>query len=414
AVLRRTRSGKSERTLALRNRIAQPTNLHYHGMNVSPLGNSDNVFVHVGPGEDFDYEIAIPPDHPVGMFYYHAHQHGLTEFQIGSGLSGGLIVEGLLEPFPELRDLRQHVMLLKDIQIEDGMVADPPDSSMPTMRTLNGQVNPTIAMRPGETQLWRIGNVGADIYYHLQLEGHTFYEVARDGNRHDKIVPRDEILLPTSSRVEVLVQAGPAGHYALKTLAINMGPMGDMYPEVTLATMVAQGAAQQPIVLPSSLLPVDDLRGQPVQQQRSYRFSENMDGDQFYINGKQFDPNRVDTVVQLGDLEEWTLDNCSGENHVFHIHQLDFQVVEVNGVPQPFVGRQDTVNLDFRNTDGAEDCPTDADPHGRVKVLVPFTNPVILGKFVYHCHIGEHEDNGMMQVIEVVDGPPFPGGSHGH
>jgi len=402
--------------LTLRNRIAQQTNLHYHGMNVSPLDNSDNVFIHVNPTDDFDYQVKIPTDHPMGLFYYHAHMHGLTEFQIGSGMSGGLVVDGILDSFPQLRDVTRRVMLLKDIQIRNGRVPDPPDSGEATMRTLNGQVNPLINIRPGETQLWSIGNIGADIYYHLSMDGLVFYEIARDGNPHTKVVARTELFLPTSSRVDVLVQGPSEGRYALNTMAIDMGPQGDMYPEVTLGTLVSSGAAEAPVVLPTDFLPVENLRGKPIAMRRTFTFFEDDSGDQFFINGQQFNPDVVNTRVTLGDIEEWTINNCSGENHVFHIHQLDFQVIEINGVEQPFIGRQDTVNLDYRDTDGPEDCPTDSDPHGRVKVLIPFTNPVILGKFVYHCHIGEHEDNGMMQVIEVVDdsGGPLEGPGHGH
>lgn len=388
--------------LRLENRIDELTNLHYHGMNVSPLGNSDNVFLHVVPGETFDYEVRIPETHPEGIFYYHPHIYGTTEFQIGSGMSGGLVVAGILDPFPELRDLKQRLLLLKDIQIEDGMVPDPPDSSLPTMRTVNGLTGQVIAMRPGETQFWEIANIGADIYYHVALADHVFYEVERDGNRRSEMIPRDTLFLPTSSRIGVLVQAGEPGDYALETLAIGMGPQGDQYPEVTLATVRIAGSPEEALLLPRPLLPVEDLRGQPIAARRTFQFSENPDGDEFFINDQQFDANRVDTTVRLGTIEEWTIENCSGENHVFHIHQLDFQVIEVNGEALPSVGRQDTVNLDFRDTDGPKDCPADGDPRGRVKVLIPFTEETNLGKFVYHCHIGEHEDNGMMQVIEVV------------
>ena len=88
--------------------------------------------------------------------------------------------------------------------------------------------------------------------------------------------------------------------------------------------------------------------------------------------------------------------HATQELHVFHIHQTDFQVTERNGVPQPFVGHQDNVNVDF--------APTATSPPGQVKVLIDFRDPIIVGKFVYHCHILEHEDGGMMAVAEVV--PP--------
>lgn len=389
--------------LTLANRIDELTNLHYHGMNVSPLGNGDNVFLHIVPGETFQYEVQIPETHPEGLFYYHPHIYGTTEFQIGNGMSGGIVVRGILDDLGSLSDVKQRQIYLKDIQIVDGAVPDPPDSGAPTLRTVNGRVGQVIKIRPGETQFWEIANIGADIYYDVRLEGHTLYEIERDGNRRTQVLPRETLFLPTSARIGVLVQGGEPGEYALQTQAIDMGPQGDQYPEVTLATVIVTGKAESPLVLPTTLPPIDpDLRGTSIAQRRSYQFSENTDGDQFYINGLQFDANRIDTTVTLGDVEEWTIENCSGENHVFHIHQLDFQVIEVNGVPQPYLGRQDTVNLDYRDTDGPVDCPTDDDPRGRVKVLIPFTEETNLGKFVYHCHIGEHEDNGMMQVIEVV------------
>ena len=390
--------------LTLANRIDELTNLHYHGMNVSPLGNGDNVFLHVVPGETFQYEVQVPETHPEGLFYYHPHIYGTTEFQIGNGMSGGIVVRGILDDLGSLSDVKQRQIFLKDIQIVDGAVPDPPDSGAPTLRTVNGRVG------PGHQDPSRRDAVLGDRQHrrrHLLRRpprgAHALRDRARRQPAHAGAAQGDRCSCRPSARIGVLVQGGEPGEYALETQAIDMGPQGDQYPEVTLATVIVEGKAEAPLVLPTTLPPIDpDLRGTTIAQRRSYQFSENTDGDQFYINGLQFDANRIDTTVTLGDVEEWTIENCSGENHVFHIHQLDFQVIEVNGVPQPYVGRQDTVNLDYRDTDGPVDCPTDDDPRGRVKVLIPFTEETNLGKFVYHCHIGEHEDNGMMQVIEVV------------
>lgn len=386
----RVRPGDTIR-LRLTNAIDQSTNIHYHGMNVSPRGNSDNIFLHIRPGESFDYRVVIPEDHPSGLFWYHSHAHGLSEYQVMSGMSGGLIVEGLLDPVPELRGIRERVMLLKDIQIASGdTVPTDIDSNAGTTRTINGVVGPTMTIRPGETQLWRIGNIGPDIFYRLKLDGHVLHEVARDGNRHNRVIPRDEIVLPPSARVEVLVQGGPAGVYQFRTLGYDTGPAGDQYPEVVLATLVSGGEPVRPIALPTTLPPVEDLRLRPITRRRTIVFSETVDGENetFFINGKTFDPDRIDIETELGALEEWTIRNESDELHVFHIHQVDFQVVEVNREPQPFVGYQDTQITPIR---------------GEVKVLIPFTDPVIAGKFIYHCHIMAHEDNGMMATIVVRD-----------
>jgi FtsP/CotA-like multicopper oxidase with cupredoxin domain len=380
----RVRPGDKLR-LKLRNELDQETNLHYHGLEVSPSGRSDNIFLHVGTGESFNYEVDIPRKHGEGLYWYHPHAHGLTEAQVSGGMSGGLIIEGILDPFPQLKGIKERIMLLKDTRI-DGDTINVDDDPAKSTRTLNGLINPTIKVRPGETQFWRIGNIGSQAYYRLQLEGHTFYQIARDGNLQNQIQEVKEILLPPSSRVEVLVRGGAAGTYKLRSLAFNTGPAGDKNPEVTLATVISEGQAQQPIPLPTMLPPLDDLRQQPIARRREIVFTEAP--GKFFINGKQFDMDRVDTTVNLGDVEEWTVRNESDEMHTFHIHQIDFQVVEVNGQQVPLVGVQDNVNVSVR---------------GVVKVLIPFTDPVIVGKFVYHCHILSHEDKGMMAVIEVVD-----------
>ncbi len=392
--------------MRLVNEIDLDTNIHYHGMNVSPLGNSDNVFLHVPPMTFFEYQINIPSSHPEGLFYYHPHQYGTTESQIMGGMSGLLVVEGLLNPFPQLAGIRERLMILRDTQIEDGQLPDEIDPSAPTHFTLNGLVNPTVDIQPNEVQLWRIGNLGADLYYQFQLEGHQLYEVARDGNRHTQLIPRDVILLPPSARSEVLVVGGEPGEYRLRSFDFNTGPAGDSYPGTTLATMVVSGDAVAPTTLPSNFPAVPDLRNVPNRTQRTIVFSEDPSGSPFFINGKMFDENRVDTTVQLGATEEWTIYNCSQELHVFHIHQLDFQVIDrsgANGDPDGFVGYQDTVNVPFASDEGDGAGICDTGTPGWVKVIIPFTEPTNVGKFVYHCHIGEHEDNGMMATIEVVD-----------
>src|SRR6267378_2400547 len=172
--------------LRLANMLTEPTNLHTHGLTVPPRGNADNVLLTVAPGQTQDYEIRLPTDHPPGLYWYHPHPHGFSDEQTRNGMSGALIVDGLLDSFPTLRHLPERLLLLKDIQIRDGRVVHL-DIGKNTVRTVNGIVNPVIVLRPGETELWHIGNIGADLYYSLGLDGHRFQEVARDGNRRANI-----------------------------------------------------------------------------------------------------------------------------------------------------------------------------------------------------------------------------------
>ena len=131
-----------------------------------------------------------------------------------------------------------------------------------------------------------------------------------------------------------------------------------------------------------------DLSKQAVAKKRRFVFQDSSsDPNTFMINGRRFDGTRVDTTVKLGDVEEWRLENPTQELHQFHIHQTDFQVVAVNDKPVEFSSYRDNTYIPAT---------------GSITVRIPFIDEVTLGKFVYHCHVLEHEDGGMMQVVQVV------------
>jgi suppressor of ftsI len=374
-------------TIRLRfmNALSEPTSLHTHGLTVSPRGNSDNVFLHVAPGQTQDYEFRLPANHPPGLFWYHPHPHGFSDEQVRNGMAGGLIVEGLLDSFPTLRHLPERLLFLKGLQLENGRVVITHIGEH-VIRTINGVVNPVIVLHPRETELWRIGNQSADLYFLLTLDSHHFKLVARDGNRRSRISTADTIRLSPGARAEVLVTAGAPGVYLLRTGNIDTGPEGNQYPGTVMATVRVEGPPATPVALPPALLPVEDLRGR-VTNRRTIVFSETADGDTLFIDGKTFDPNRTDVHVKLGAIEEWTIRNMGVELHTFHIHQGPFQLVSINSVPQPVDDHRDIVDVPIG---------------GEVKVIIPFTNPLIVGRFVFHCHILSHEDKGMMATIEVA------------
>jgi suppressor of ftsI len=371
--------------IRLVNRLAEPTNLHTHGLTVSPRGNSDDMFLHVAPGQTEEYEIRLPADHPSGLFWYHPHPHGFSDVQVRNGMSGALIVDGLLDSVPVLRGVPERLLLLKDLQVDSGRAALL-SIGKNTVRTVNGIVNPVIVLRPGATELWRIGNIGADLYYSLRLDGHRFQVVARDGNLRARLTDSDTIRLSPGARSAVLVTAGAPGVYHLRTADINTGPAGNQYAGTVMATIRVEGSPVTPVALPSALTPVEDLRGK-ITNRRTIVLSESKDGNTFFIDGKTFDPNRTDVRVKLGAVEEWTIRNDANELHTFHIHQGPYQLAEINGVPQPADDHRDIVDVPIK---------------GEVKVIIPFTNPTIVGRFVYHCHILSHEDKGMMATIEVT------------
>ena len=373
----------------------QPTNIHFHGMDVSPKQPGDNVFVNISPGRSFQYRVEIPDDHPQGLHWYHSHLHEYVDPQILSGLSGMLIVEGgIASHYPALVGLRQRVMVLKDINL--------PGATAPT-RTINGLSNPPIRSRPGELQIWAIGNLGADSFFNLRLEGHRFWVLERDGNFLRQPIPQSTLFLPPGARTLVVVEAGAPGRYFFQTQEVDTGPTGLPSPKARLGTFIVEG----PPVLGASLAGVlekpaanipaigltgEELLAMPIAKRRTFTFSDAPDFSAFYINGLTYDANRIDTKVQLGHVEEWTIKNASGELHVFHLHQTAFLVREVNGVQQDYPGLRDVINVPWQI----------GDTPGEVKLIIPFLNPLMVGKFVYHCHIVGHEDAGMMQNIQVL------------
>ncbi|MGD9891021.1 MAG: multicopper oxidase family protein [Dehalococcoidia bacterium] len=373
--------------LTLGNCLAESTNIHFHGMNVSPNGFGDNIFRTVDPGVAGGYMIDIPSDHPTGTFWYHAHVHGRTTSQVFGGLSGMIVVEGLRDLLPpELRDITEHTIALKDYREIDGAIpSDGITIGAPTTRTVNGQVQPQFQIRPGETQLLRIGNIGANITYLVRLEGHSFRVIGEDGTPVWAVVAKDELVLPAGKRFDVLIQGEPVGVYALETLPYDTGPDGNQFPQATLAWMVSQGEGRPAASLPMTLDQTRDLSSEPIARQREIVFSEDTETNLFFINGKTFDHDRVDVTAQFGTVEEWTIRNVSKEEHPFHIHQVEFQVMSVNGDPYDAHGLQDVVML-----------PSE----GEVVVRIPFRE--YTGTWVFHCHILNHEDAGMMATIEVV------------
>jgi suppressor of ftsI len=368
-----------------------PSNLHFHGMGVSPQGNSDNVFVHVHPGETFQYEVHIPASgrQGPGLFWYHPHAHGFVNDQILGGMSGALVVEGIEELFPLLNGLPERFFLIKHVKL----------ASETEIVSINGQINPAVAMRCGEMQLWRIAHSGASEFYKFRIEGMPLYIVATDGHALSQPRKMTEFFIGPGERIDAIAVGPPAGEYPMRSISFQNEAWRPPEPVVQLAVITASGSSPNPALEDEILRQrlsgrqwIDDVRVASIARRRTLVYSRTADRKVFMIDGRVIDEARTDQTVKLGDTEEWTVINTDQQYHSFHIHQTPFLVTEVGGTSWNDAGLRDTFSVPRATAQGP----------GVLKVVIPFTDPVIVGRFVYHCHAVDHEDKGMMGVIEVV------------
>jgi len=389
--LLRVRVGDSMR-ISFRNALPDdPSNLHYHGMSVSPRGRSDNVFVHVQPGGQFDYEVRLPAGgrQGPGLFWYHPHAHGVVEKQILGGMSGALVVDGSERLFPVLAGLPERFLLFKHAELGENEII-----------SINGQVEPLMPIRPGEMQFWRIGNIGATAFLKFRIEGMPLYVLATDGHPLSRPRKLTELFLGPGERIDAIAIGPQPGEYAMSTIPFQNEGWKKPEPSRPLATVVSAGAGAPSAQAESEILRqrlagaawIDEVRVSPIAHRRTLEYSRTADRKVFMICGRVMDDNRVDQTVRLGDTEEWTVVNSDNQYHSFHIHQTAFLVTEVNGARRNEDSLRDTFSVPPATVEGP----------GVLKVVIPFTDPVIVGRFVYHCHAVDHEDKGMMGVVEVV------------
>jgi FtsP/CotA-like multicopper oxidase with cupredoxin domain len=433
------------------------TNLHYHGSHVSPDGRGDNVMVDVAPKEQFEnlFTLPLPPSdgelddkskpfrmgQAPGTHWYHAHKHGSVALQLLSGMAGAFIVEGEFDEELEkhLPGLRSTEKVFVVQQIGDQVCIQP--GSFPLVTGLggnpfplvNGQVSPKIDMAPGEIQRWRFINatMSQTAWLNYQFEpvnsdgpAPEIRQIAYDGiqlapERYlDPAFGRSQQFnLHPGGRLDILVKAPPSGQANLI-----------FQPMYNLPTPLCQSAGNSgsPILLTLNVTnsPPNDMKfpdqetypkmpawlkwdeSDPRNEIKAIRIlkfnNETTGGFRPAINAKAFD-GTLNQCLPLNTADEWILENYWDSSiHTYHIHVNPFQVLEVFDPRaetqvelKPPYNWADTVAIPASKTVGTEVTP------GRVKIRTRYTD--FTGTFVLHCHLLDHEDRGMMQMVEIVD-----------
>jgi FtsP/CotA-like multicopper oxidase with cupredoxin domain len=399
-------------------------NLHFHGLTVSPNPPADDVLTTLAmPGRSLHYVVPIPTSQQPGLYWYHPHVLGETDFQAGqAGMSGAIVVDGLETRLPALKMMKERLIVIRDpltsVAHADAMRPHDIDTNNnpcgpdPGFQvTLNGAARPTIPIAANEPQFFRVVNATGHKNLNLSVDGAQLEIVAVDGYALGVYpgTPATEavssIVVPPAARIEFVVRGPASGTAEFRTLCYNSGPTGDPDPEVILADLRSTpaekaSAAREPHA-PARLTaigasPNSELSGGPIAAERTVVFSEDSNG--FYINNQRFSMSSPPMfTVKTGTLEQWNVVNITQEVHDFHTHQVHFLVQQVNGnnVPHPYWA--DSVVVPARKP-GANGSWTP----GSLKVLVDFRNPVIKGEFMFHCHILDHEDMGMMAKIRAI------------
>jgi len=380
------------------NRLPQPSTIHWHGLPV-PAEQDGNPQDAVEPGGQRVYKFTLPKG-CAGTYWYHPHPHGFTAEQVYRGLAGTFIVRAKDDP---LKHVPERLLVCSDLKLgRDGRIApndanDEMDGREGQFALVNGQHQPVLQFAPDGRERWRIWNANSARYLRLSLPGATLTLVGTDGGLLEKpISGLTELLLAPAQRVELIVDA-PAkpARIALQAGVYARGKMGNAPPDqaMTLLQVDFGTASNKPLPpLPARLRTIADLG--PAKAQKRVVFSEKMSmaggvhNMKFLVNGKQFDMTRIDFTSRVGQVELWEIVNESDMDHPFHIHGTQFQVTEsgYDGkfTPAPYRAWRDIVNLKAGET-------------VRLKMVQHFKGPRM-----FHCHILEHENAGMMGQLMAI------------
>lgn len=398
--------------LRLVNRLDHPTNLHFHGLHISPGGTADNSFVRVDSGDSFLYEFRIPANHAPGLYWYHPHMHALSNIQTRSGMAGLISIRGDFDMTGDLPGAVEHDIVIQNLEY---FVYDPPHTAhlggvhvhhpapvppLPPVLTINGMpperdaaglVRETVKVKTHGLLRMRILQAASNRTAQLALVnparvlGHHPFQIATDGV--PLAIPElvHDLVMPPGSRSEILVETNlGGGKFSLYDMPFYNG-FAVPGAAAAMVTFEYDGVAPRGLRLPERFGVVEALP-QPSSPPRRFELSIQSEGgvNKFLINGLEFDPNRVDTRVKLGSIEDWDIENSSFEDHSFHIHTNPFQVLDRYGNPEP--SWRDTILVNRGRT---------------VRIRMRFSD--FAGKSLYHCHSLVHEDNSMMQILDIEE-----------
>jgi FtsP/CotA-like multicopper oxidase with cupredoxin domain len=398
------RARKGDRVIVhFTNKLPKPTTVHWHGVQV-PIemdGVPGASQAPVEPGESFTYDFIVPD---AGLFWYHPHV--MSAAQVGFGLYGPLLVE---DPDDTVTVADQLVMVLSDIATDDDGKLHAADSGGVLGALLgregnhvlvNGRVRPTVTIRDGALQRWRVVNAAKSRYFELVLgDGQPFELIGVDGGHMEYSQKRWTIVLGPGERADVLVAPRLDG----KSVTLISNPFNRGFGSTEFRSaedlIVFQPAAMPPVAaaeLPKvtrDIPPMSAAGATPIKLDLVMLKEQGLTG--FALEGGPF-WRKSSVRAEVGETQLWTITNKAIWAHPIHLHGFFFQEVDEKGVPISPRAWKDTIHV-----------PVD----GTRRFLVKFDRR---GSWMFHCHILDHAEAGLMSTVDVGDIDALGEHSHAH
>jgi len=387
--------GKKGDTMVIKvnNELDEPTVVHWHGIRLpASMDGTGEVQRPIQPGESFTYRFAVPD---AGTFWYHSH-HNETE-QMERGMYGALIVEDDSKIVTDA----ERVLMIDDMKLSKNYSfkrgnfieqwKERHDGREGQTLLVNGQENYLIEMHEGQSERWRIINASSARYVTFYLGGKHFTLIGTDGGLIESPKKMTEMLLTPGERIDIIVGPFKSGElFYIESLPYNrMTFLKGKHN--AFATVRVKEEKPSTAYIPDQLRKIKALADRNVAVTRKIKFSVGASwkhGIDFLVNGEM---HAHDAPIYINDLQVWEVANTSLMDHPFHLHGFFFQVIEENGKEPEFKAWKDTYNLK---------------PRSKLKIAwIPDNRP---GSWMYHCHILEHHEAGMMAHFEVIDREKMP------
>ena len=385
--------------IRVKNDLKESTVIHWHGIQLpAGMDGTDSVQRPIAPGEEFEYRFVVPD---AGTFWYHSHLNETKQME--RGMYGALIVD----QHDSLKTDAERVLMIDDMKLTAdnefkkgnflSRWIERHDGREGETLLLNGKVNYQIDMNAGQTERWRFINSSSARYFRLFLGGKRFKLIATDGGLLEFPVELTELMIVPGERAEVLVGPFSEGEsFEIESLKYDRMTMFKA-KRARYGTVNVLGSKPSVFHMPERLRTIEPLASRDAAIKRKVKLSVGPSlkhGIDFLVNGKT---HANDKPVIAGELQVWEVRNASLMDHPFHLHGFFFQVLEINGKAPEYISWKDTINLR---------------PLSRVKIAwMPDNRP---GYWMYHCHILEHHEAGMMGHFEVVEPSKQPTGIMHH